>query len=385
MHELALPLFRLEPEESVADAEKASRSTSTTLHVRLLLADYNELRSAAIGKEVEATLSKQLGRGGKDGLAVAAARREALWSEVEEEVQRHEAELEASRCLPSLAAWRPCAPRRLASTCRSASPQTVGRQAESGDLDRLHSAPPAPALALPSPVLQVVHVPVVAGTASPARRQAAEAQRSLYRMLENGIEQNIGWEQDLARISQALAEAAAEKQGGFMPGPNYGGGSGVSGGGAAARRGAPGGILANQAELTAGQKAHYGRLQSELQRLSSANAQLQARADRIATRGAEGRGARRVAWRGGAAGRACVARDQLAIWWWQAQLERGKGELAVVNQQLTGAKFVHNVYAGRVKRMVHERRELSGQLSAMEQASSPSSPLDLPLTSADLA
>ena len=66
-------------------------------------------------------------------------------------------------------------------------------------------------------------------------------------------------------------------------------------------------------------------------------------------------------------------------------MERGKGELAVVNQQLTGAKFVHNVYAGRVKRMVHERRELSGQLSAMEQASSPSSPLDLPLTSAYLA
>ena len=40
----------------------------------------------------------------------------------------------------------------------------------------------------------------------------------------------------------------------------------------------------------------------------------------------------------------------------------------MVNQQLAGAKFVHNVYAAKVKRMVGERRQISGDISAMEQA-----------------
>ena len=75
----------------------------------------------------------------------------------------------------------------------------------------------------------------------------------------------------------------------------------------------------------AADKAEHSRLHTELQRLSAAQAQL------------------------------------------HAQLERGKGELAVVNQQLAGAKFVHNVYSSKVKRMVSERRQISDQISAMEQ------------------
>jgi hypothetical protein len=86
-----------------------------------------------------------------------------------------------------------------------------------------------------------------------------------------------------------------------------------------------GSSAAEKAELSAMQTANYSRLHGELQRLSAAKAQL------------------------------------------QAQLERGKGELAVVNQQLAGAKFVHNVYSSKVKRMVSERRQISGEISAMEQ------------------
>jgi hypothetical protein len=253
-HQLSLPLAHL-----AAAGEVPSATKPATLDVRLLLADYHALRSVAIGGE------------------------------------------------PMNEVW----------TAAGELSGDLGSEtgSETGDLGRFRAAPALsqPAASEAVIVLTASAAAAAAAESANARRQAAEAQRALYRFLEMGIEENVGLERDLALISQAmsgasLGEFAAARHGGQGP----------------SQRG-QGSSAAEKAELSAMQTANYSRLHGELQRLSAAKAQL------------------------------------------QAQLERGKGELAVVNQQLAGAKFVHNVYSSKVKRMVSERRQISGEISAMEQ------------------
>ena len=245
-HQLSLPLSH-----PAAAGEAPSATKPATLDVRLLLADYNALRSVAIGGE------------------------------------------------PVSEAW----------TAAVEPAGDLGSEtgSESGDLGRFRAAP---ALSQPAASEAVIVLTASAAAAAEAetanaRRQAAEAQRALYRLLEMGIEENVGLERDLALISQAMSEASLGEA-------------------AAAGRGGQGASQRVQGS-SAAEKAEHSRLHTELQRLSAAQAQL------------------------------------------HAQLERGKGELAVVNQQLAGAKFVHNVYSSKVKRMVSERRQISDQISAMEQ------------------
>lgn len=240
-HQLSLPLSH-----PAAAAEAPSATKPATLDVRLLLADYNALRSVAIGGE------------------------------------------------PMNEAWT--------AVVEPAGDLGSETGSESGDLGRFRAAPAASEAVI---VLTASAAAAAEAETANARRQAAEAQRALYRLLEMGIEENVGLERDLALISQAMSGASLGES-------------------AAARRGGQGASQRMQGS-SAVEKAEHSRLHTELQRLSAAQAQL------------------------------------------QAQLERGKGELAVVNQQLAGAKFVHNVYSSKVKRMVSERRQISDQISAMEQ------------------
>ena len=199
-HQLSLPLSH-----PAAAAEAPSATKPATLDVRLLLADYNALRSVAIGGE------------------------------------------------PMNEAW----------TAAVEPAGDIGSEtgSESGDLGRFRAVPAASEAVI---VLTASAAAAAEAETANARRQAAEAQRALYRLLEMGIEENVGLERDVALISQAmsgasLGEFAAARHGGQGP----------------SQRG-QGSSAAEKAELSAMQTANYSRLHGELQRLSAAKAQLQA-------------------------------------------------------------------------------------------------------------
>ena len=143
-HQLSLPLSH-----PAAAGEAPSATKPATLDVRLLLADYNALRSVAIGGE------------------------------------------------PVNEAW----------TAAVEPAGDLGSEtgSESGDLGRFRAAP---ALSQPAASEAVIVLTASAAAAAEAetanaRRQAAEAQRALYRLLEMGIEENVGLERDLALTPDA--------------------------------------------------------------------------------------------------------------------------------------------------------------------------------------
>ena len=351
-----------EREAQLSHRAEGGASTGPALHVQLLLADYNALRLAALGDGdgfasfEEETVESEMAHA-QDRLAAAARRRGELWAEMEAELGREERQL----------------------------------QKETHVLGEYRATPPPH----PSGAEAVAHA---ASSSAEVVQARAEGQRTIYRLLEMGLEENLGWQKDVATIAKALAT----KLGGELGGTNEGarGSRGAEQGAsarspvggrkattAAPRRGSlfgqkcwpgvRGGACAEQGsahakaspalslvflwahdraacppnhpcrakfvgsfaqrvsillsvpgerdELSVMQQANYNRLQGELQRLSATKAQL------------------------------------------QAQLERGKGELLVIKQEAAGAKFMHNVYASRVKKMVSERREISQEMTALQQ------------------
>ena len=162
-HQLSLPLAQL-----AAAGEVPSATKPATLDVRLLLADYNALRSVAIGGEPINEVWTAVGELTGD-----------LGSETGSETGDH------------------------------------GRF-------RAASALSQPAASEAVIVLTASAAAAAAAETANARRQAAESQRALYRFFEMGIEENVGLEKDLALISQAmsgasLGEFAAARRGGQGP------------------------------------------------------------------------------------------------------------------------------------------------------------------------
>lgn len=175
-----------EREAQLSHRVEGGASTGPTLHVQLLLADYNALRLAALGDGdgfasfAEEAIESEMAQA-QDRLAAAARRRGELWAEMEAELGREERQL----------------------------------QKETHVLGEYHAAPP------PHSSGADVAAAHAASSSAAAVQARAEGQRTIYRLLEMGLEENLGWEKDVATIAKALAT----KLGGELGGTDDGAGA----------------------------------------------------------------------------------------------------------------------------------------------------------------